>query len=129
MALGSKGAPDFKKMVKSLSIGDIVQTSDSISSEANRTSISAGQKTVAAAGTAEKLSAQAIPDGFELVIKALNSNTAVVHVATSKADAETDADAYQLQPSEFVVLKVDNQDKIWVDANVNGEGVTFVVES
>jgi len=95
----------------------------------NKPSFASGTKTVTTAGTAEQLSAQAIPDGFEVVIKALNANTDKVHVAKSKSDAETDASAYELAANEFVSMKVDDLDVIWVDANVSGNGITFVVET
>ena len=128
MVLGSKGAPDFKKMVKSLAVGDIVQTSDSLTSEANKAALFTDIVTVPTAGTAVQLPAQTVTDGFEIVIKALNSNTAPVHLADSATKAQVDADSYQLQPSEFVVVKLSNVNELFVDANVNGEGVTIVVE-
>lgn len=95
----------------------------------NQPAFAAGKKTVTTAGTAEQLSSQAVPDGFEVVIKALAGNATNVHVAKSKTDAETDADAYELAAGETIGLKVQNTDDIWVDVNTSGEGVTFAVET
>lgn len=88
-----------------------------------------GTKTVSSAGTAEVLgSSQAIPSGYALVIKALKANTGKVHIADSAAEAQTDASAYELGAGEAVTLNIDNVNRIYVDANVSGEGVTYIVE-
>lgn len=95
----------------------------------NQPAFASGKKTIVAAGTAEQLSSQVVPDGFEVVVKALAANATNVHVAKSKSDAETDADAYELAAGESIGLKVQNTDDIWIDANTNGEGITFAVET
>lgn len=94
----------------------------------NKGAFSSGEKTVAVIGTAEQLSAQAVPDGFAVVIKAKSTNTDVVHVANSKADAETDANAYRMTANEILTLFVSNLNEIWVDADVATEGISFAVE-
>lgn len=87
-----------------------------------------GKKTVTTNGTAEQLPSNAVPSGFLVVVKALASNSTPVHIAKTKALAEVDATAYQLNAGETIGLKVKNTDAIWVDANTNGEGVTFIFE-
>lgn len=129
MALGSKGAPDFKRMVKSQQAGDIVQTSESASqSGENRISLATGIETTAIVGTAENFAALPIPDGFAVLIKALNSNTGAVHIADTKAKAEVDADAFELQPDEFITIEIDNMNRLWLDVDIAANGITFVVE-
>lgn len=129
MVLASNGAPDFKRMVKSQQAGDIVQTSESQGQAAtNRASLATGNKTVAVAGTGEQFAALPIPDGFGVVLKALNSNTGPVHIADTKAKSEVDANAYELQPDEFVIIEIDDMDKLFIDANISGNGVTFAIE-
>ena len=97
--------------------------------ETNRDSFIAGKKTVTVAGIGEQLPSNAVPQGFPLVIKALAGNTAKVHVAKSKALVEVDASAYELVAGESIGLFVTNTDKIWIDVNTSGEGVTYSVET
>ena len=88
-----------------------------------------GTKTVSVAGTAEVLgSSQTIPSGYALVIKALKANTGKVHIADSASEAQTDTSAYELSAGEAITLNIDNVNRIYVDANVSGEGVTYIVE-
>ena len=87
-----------------------------------------GKKTVTVASTAEQLASNAIPSGYDLVIKALADNTSPVHIATTKANAENDAVAYQLNKGETVTVRITNTNLIWVDANTSGEGITFIAE-
>ena len=87
-----------------------------------------GSKTVTVSGTAEQLPSNPIPSGHDLVVKALAGNSTPVHIADSKAEAEVDTTAYQLSAGESIIIKISNTDIIWVDANTNGEGVTFAVE-
>lgn len=96
----------------------------------NKPSAKMGTKTVTTAGTAVQLSATSIPipDGFELVVKALGGNTNKVHVALSAADAQTDANAYEMKAGEAIGLKITDVNLVYVDANVAGEGVTWAVE-
>ncbi len=111
MTLLSLGSPDFRS----------IET-------ANKSVIKTGQKTVAIASTAEQFPAQAIPTGYSVVIKGLDANTNKVHVAKSAADAQVDANAYELGAGQFLILKITNLNLLWLNANVNGQGVTFAVE-
>ncbi len=94
----------------------------------NHAAIKTNQKNVAAAGTAEQLPAQAVPDGFKLVIKAKKANTDNIFVGGTKADAENAAVNYILEPNESISLAVADFDDVWIDAAVNAEGVELIVE-
>lgn len=94
----------------------------------NRGTIKTSQKNVTATGTAEQLPAQAVPDGFKLVIKAKKANTDNIFVGGTKTDAENAALNYILEPNESISLAVINFDDVWIDAAVNGEGVELIVE-
>jgi hypothetical protein len=93
----------------------------------NRAAWTRDNKNVAAAGTAENLSALPIPDGFGLVIKAKATNTGKIELGETKAIAEG-ASPYRLVAGEFVKLYITNANLVWVDATVNGEGVELIVE-
>jgi hypothetical protein len=84
-----------------------------------------GQKTVAAAGTAENLTAMDVPDGIYLTIRALVGNVGNVYVGNSKANAEDANKRLTLQPGESSSFKADDTDLIWIDADNNGEGVEY----
>lgn len=89
------------------------------------TTIGDGVKTVAAAGTAEALSASARRVQW-LVIQAQSDNTNLVAIGASGVLAtEATGDGILLEPGEKISLySVDIAD-IFVDALVSGEGVRF----
>lgn len=78
-----------------------------------------GQKTVSAAGTAEKLTTTKTKD---VLIKALSTNTGLVYVGDSTVSA---SNGYQLSAKEEILLPLDAS-KIYIDSAVNGEGVCFL---
>lgn len=94
----------------------------------NRTSFTAFQKTVASAGTPEQLHASlAIPDGYSLVIKAMNANTGKIKIgATSTAFGTA---CFQLEKDQSITLRITNANLVYIDATVNGEGVECLVET
>lgn len=110
-------------------MGNILLDGVPIETNTLQPSIKSGTKTVTTAGTALKFTALAIPEKHHVLIKALNGNTDAVHISDTKARAEADATAFELQPNDTLELAITNMDKLWIDANVNGEGVTFVVET
>lgn len=84
-----------------------------------------GQKTVAAAGTAEALGSQAI--GGPLAVKALAANTGVVVIGNDGASDITTANGFQLSAGETLVFNhVAHLANILVDAAVSGEGVCWI---
>ena len=95
----------------------------------NRIDWTHGQKAVTAAGTAEQLPSQAIPDGFELVIRGLPGNTGNIFLGKTKALAESATDRLQFTAGNGITLKVRNADKVWVDAAVSDEGVDYWTEA
>lgn len=84
-----------------------------------------GQKTVAAAGTAEALGNQRI-DG-PLMVKALTTNTDLVYVGNDGAGDVAAANGLPLSAGEVVVFDwVGNLGALMVDAAVNGEGLAWL---
>ena len=95
---------------------------------ANRPSWDHGQKTAAAAGTAEQLPDLIIPDGFELVVRALPNNTGDIYLGKTKDKAESATDRLTYSKGNGLTLKVKNANEVWVDVAVNGEGVDYWAE-
>jgi hypothetical protein len=80
-----------------------------------------GKTTVTTAGTAVQLaSSTAIKS---VTIRALASNTNKIYVGSSSVSS---ANGFQLSKQETVSLDVDNLNKVWLDCDTNGEGVTFI---
>jgi len=94
----------------------------------NRAAFTTDQLLVAVPGTAQALQAQAVPDGFDIFVEALDGNTGKVYIGGTKADAENHAKADVLSAGAFRTLALTNTDAIWVDADVAGEGVQWAVE-
>jgi hypothetical protein len=83
-----------------------------------------GQKTVAAAGTAEALGTAKIQG--PLMVKALDTNTGIVAIGNDGAGDVTTSNGLRLAASEVVVFDhVSSLAAIFVDAAVNGEGVSW----
>ncbi|GAH01179.1 unnamed protein product [marine sediment metagenome] len=85
-----------------------------------------GQKTVAAAGTAE-----AIGTGMcmaDLMIKALIGNTGYIYVGNDGAGDVSSANGQVLSAGDYIVLEqVAMFDHIYLDSSVNGEGVSWLL--
>lgn len=97
---------------------------------ANRAAFATGQQDVASAGTAEQVASDvAVPDGFAVVVKGKSSNTGDIMVGNSQANAEDSTVAFLLSADQSLSLKVDNVNRIWIDAENDGEGVEYVVET
>lgn len=94
----------------------------------NRPSWTHGQKTVTAEGTAEQLPSVTVPDGFELVVRALPGNDGDIYLGNSKANAEDADQRLTFSAGNGPTLKVKNANVIWVDAATSGEGVDYWVE-
>lgn len=95
----------------------------------NRDAWTHGHKTVAAAGTAEVMPTQVIPNGFKVVIRPLNSNTGLIFIGNSKANAELATARVELDFGESASFYVTNLNLLWIDAEVTGEGVWYAVET
>lgn len=92
-----------------------------------RNTIGDGRKTIAAAGTPEKLAAASTP-ALSVEIRALDANTKPVSVGTSTTRAKAaEARGRLLKAGESVKLEGPlNLNAVYVDAEVNGEGVTYL---
>ena len=94
----------------------------------NRSFFETFRKTVAIAGTAEKLHSELpIPDGFQLVIKALDNNTGDIEIGNSQTSAQS-ANAFILDAGQSIGMKITNANLVWIDVSVSGEGVVCSVE-
>lgn len=86
------------------------------------------RKNVAAAGTAEQLHADLpIPDGFGLVVKALDANTGDIEIGETAAIAQGAA-PFILKAGSALSMGVLNANAVWIDVTVSGEGVSAIVE-
>jgi hypothetical protein len=96
------------------------------------TAITAGVKTVTTGGTAVKLLASTTACKY-VTISALVSNTGTVYVGGSTVLASTKtglpltnpADGSGIKVPATTVVPIDDVSKIYIDATVNGEGVSF----
>jgi len=85
-----------------------------------------GQKTVAAAGTAEALGSQVI--NGPLMVKALLANTNNAYIGNDGAGDVTSANGLELDAGDAVVFDfVGNLASLIVDVDTNGEGVSWIV--
>lgn len=81
-----------------------------------------GQKTVTTAGTEVALGASTrLKSGVS--IKAMHANTGWIYVG---ANPVTSATGYVLSAGEEVFVEVGNLSQIYIDASVNGEGVSYI---
>ena len=90
-------------------------------------SILSGSRTVAAAGTAVPLFGDSRPCK-KIWIQASNDNTGDVYVGDAGIDNTVGIhlETHQANKSHNILeIEIDNAQKIWVDAENNGDGVTF----
>lgn len=80
-----------------------------------------GAKNVTVAGTAEPIATSTATT--TITVRALETNTGLIYVGPSTVDSSS---GFQLSASETVSIDLDNLNKVWIDADVNGEGVTFI---
>jgi hypothetical protein len=84
-------------------------------------SVYTGKTTVTTAGTRVVLaSAQAITS---VTIKALAANTGTIYVGGSSVAS---TNGFQLAKSESVSMDITDLSTVYIDASVNGEGVTYL---
>lgn len=92
-------------------------------------SFTTGRISNALSGTPVQGADNELPPGVKLVLKSLNTNTGVMTVGNSSANAlNTGTTAFRLQPGESLELEIENTDRVWVDATVAGEAVEFIME-
>lgn len=80
-----------------------------------------GKTTVTTAGTAVVLgSSTAI---VSVTVRALASNTNKIYVGSASVSS---SNGFQLSPQESISLDINNLSKIFIDADTNGEGVSYI---
>jgi hypothetical protein len=84
------------------------------------TAVTSGKDTVASAGTHEQM-ANVPCKGVS--IKALSTNTGMIYLGPDGVAAAT---GYQLAAGESIDIVIDNLNRIYIDAAVTGEGVTYL---
>jgi hypothetical protein len=85
-----------------------------------------GQKTVAAAGTAEALGSAQV--SAPLMVKALDTNTGKIYIGNDGSGDVDSSNGFILLANELVLFDwVGNLASIMVDASVNGEGVAWLL--
>ncbi len=98
--------------------------------EVNRAAFATAIVSVTTHGTPVQFGAQAIPNGFQITVKAKAGNTKPIHVGNSSAHAQyLTGIGYELSPGASIPLAVTNANLIWIDSEVDGEAVTWAVET
>jgi hypothetical protein len=95
----------------------------------NRASFVTAQVPVPTHGNAVQFASQAIPDGFSIAVKAFDTNTGNIYIGNSEANAENHAVAAILAAGQSLLYFIDNADLIWIDSDVDDEGVVWTVET
>jgi hypothetical protein len=85
-----------------------------------------GQKTVAAAGTAEALGSGQVHG--EVMVKALLGNAGTVYIGNDGAGDVTSANGLELAAGDAVIFdNVANLADLVLDVSANGEGVSWIL--
>lgn len=72
--------------------------------------------TIASPGTAARLSAYYIPDGFDVVVTARRDNSGNMYIAETQAKAQSGARKI-MTPGQSRTYHVDNTARLWIDAD------------
>lgn len=100
-------------------------------SMANRRSydtVAHGQQSVPTAGTSEALNGgtqEVVPNGAALAVRADTGNTGDVYVGDASV---TTSNGFVLGPGESLSLAVSDVADVSIDADNNGDGVSWIVE-
>jgi hypothetical protein len=112
-----------------MAVVTLFPSSVSFTPSANSASFKSLVTTIAAFGTPEQLTALAIPAGVALSVTADKSNTGLIYVADSSANALDATKRIELRPGESTALYVSNRNAVWVDSSIASQKVLSVVES
>jgi hypothetical protein len=85
-----------------------------------------GQKTVATAGTAERLHNN-LDVHRPVMVKALPANIGIMYVGQVDGDVDNSNGMPLSAGDALIFANVDNLNQIWVDASVNGEKVAWLL--
>jgi hypothetical protein len=94
----------------------------------NQPTFAVNQQTVAVPGTAAQLQAQAVPNGFQIFVRALVANNGTIYVGPDAATAQNHTKATLLEPGAFLELALTDVSAIFIDADDAGDGVSWTVE-
>lgn len=98
---------------------------DAISAaQAPPTAFYGGKKTVAAAGTNVQLQASSQPLTEGVLLRGLDANVGLVY--PGNASVTSSGNGSRVAAREPCFIRIDNLNKVYIDAAVNGEGVTFL---
>lgn len=96
---------------------------------ANTDTFYSTQKTVTTSGTPVNLTAMNVADGVTLLIKAKSTNTGVITVGNSSANAlNTSGVCFRLLAGEALGLQVNDASSIWIDSTVSGDIAEVILE-
>lgn len=84
------------------------------------TTLDNNQRTVTTAGARVQLQTQAC---LGVTVKAKSANTGLIYVGDSGV---TSANGHILAAGDAVSLAIDNVNRLWIDASVDGEGVSWL---
>ena len=91
------------------------------------TGLNGGRKTVSVAGTREQILTSATPC-TGIIIQGLHSNTGNVSVGGSDVSAVLAGEnGIELMPAQTITLYVTDVSIVYVDAEVSGEGISFLI--
>lgn len=118
--------PSTQNVAGTVNVGNFPSTQAvsgtvNINTIAKPTGIVNGQLTVPAAGTRQQFPS-AVLRGV-VTVKALPTNTGLIYVGNSTVSA---GNGHVLSPRESVPIEIDNLNRIYIDAQVNGEGVSYL---
>jgi hypothetical protein len=92
------------------------------------TTFYAFRRTVTTSGTPVQLDTFAVEPDQTVLVKAKGTNTGVISIGNSSAEAiKTNDENYLLSAGQSVELKVPNTNEIWIDSTINGDIVEVVV--
>lgn len=96
----------------------------------NKPTFATGQKDVVTAGEPEQLDDWLIPNGFKLTVIARTANNGYIYLGKNKGDCANSKRRFDgLEAGVAISLRVKNASAVWVDASVDGEGVSWIVEA
>jgi hypothetical protein len=85
--------------------------------------LDSGQKNVTVAGTAERLSSTSVPI-LSVTVKAKRANTGDnVYVGTTDVSS---SEGFILAKGDSVSINIDDLNKVWLDVDTSGDGVSFL---
>lgn len=120
---------ELLKAITGISTPELPEWPEIVAILPNRESFITGQKTVTTAGTAVQLPSVKIPDGFKVILIAMPANAGFIYLGNSKASVENVADRLnRLDAGDSIALQVTDLSTVWIDASVNGEGISYIVE-